>query len=252
MIDAVPVWQAWNDTRFSAQELQGAETGLQLETSFIQEWGAANQHRLRGYKAAVVVLLPLLLLLAYRSRRGSTPQPEMQAAARVLRRPISAWLLLTLIGVVLVFPDAPLVMHQMAMLLALIPVLRLLPQKVFRVLGPWPYVGTALYLLYRLGFLLLGQPLFYRLYILAVSFVTACVVGWLLYSAARKRARAGVVRTNSILSVLAWIAVLALVVAMIANVVGNVSLAEMLASAVLDSAYLGLALYAGTNVLSRS
>ena len=69
MIDAVPVWQAWNDTRFSAQELQGAETGLRLESSFIQEWGAANQHRLRGYKAAVVVLLPLLLLLAYRSRK---------------------------------------------------------------------------------------------------------------------------------------------------------------------------------------
>jgi len=250
MIDSVPVWQAWNDTSFSAQELQGAESGLRLETSFIQEWGAANQHRLRGYKAAVVVLLPLLLLLAYRSRKKVYTEPEMQAAARVMRRPLSAWLLLTLIGVVLVFPDAPLVMHQMAMLLALIPVLRLLPLQVFQVLGPWPYVGTALYLLYRLGFLLLGQPMFYRLYILAVSFVSAGVISWLLYSAARRQPRAGSELATSILRVTAWIAVLALVVGMIANVVGNVSLAEMLASAVLDSAYLGLALYAGTNVLS--
>ncbi|MBK7901961.1 MAG: mechanosensitive ion channel [Proteobacteria bacterium] len=250
LIDAVPVWQAWNDTSFSARELQGAESGLRLETSFIQEWGAANQHRLRGYKAAVVVLLPLLLLLAYRSRKRVYTEPEMQAAARVLRRPISAWALLTLIGVILVFPDAPLVLHQMAMLLALIPVLRLLPQKVFQVLGPWPYVGTALYLLYRLGFLLLGQPLFYRLYILAVSVVTAGVVVWLLYSAARKRTRTGILLASSILHVFAWITIVALVVAMIANVVGNVSLAEMLASAVLDSAYLGLVLFAGTNVLS--
>jgi potassium-dependent mechanosensitive channel len=250
MIDSVPVWQAWNDTRFSAQELQGAESGLRLETSFIQEWGAANQHRLRGYKAAVVVLLPLLLLLAYRSRKRVYTEPEMQAAARVMRRPLSAWLLLTLIGVVLVFPDAPLVMHQMAMLLALIPVLRLLPLQVFQVLGPWPYVGTALYLLYRLGFLLLGQPLFYRLYILAVSVVSAGVISWLLYSAARRQPRAGSELATSILRATAWVAVLALVVGMIANVVGNVSLAEMLASAVLDSAYLGLALYAGTNVLS--
>ena len=250
MIDAVPVWQAWNDTSFSARELQGTESGLRLETSFIQEWGAANQHRLRGYKAAAVVLLPLLLLLAYRSRKRVYAEPEMQAAARVLRRPISAWALLTLIGVILVFPDAPLVMHQMALLLALIPVLRLLPQKVFQVLGPWPYVGTALYLLYRLGFLLLGQPLFYRLYILAVSVVTAGVVAWLLYSAARKRTHTGILLASSVLHVFAWITIVALVIAVIANVVGNVSLAEMLGSAVLDSAYLGLVLFAGTNVLS--
>ena len=169
MIDAVPVWQAWSDTRFSTQEWRGAEMGLRLETAFIQEWGAANQQRLRGYKAAAALLLPLLLLLAYRSRRRVYAEPGMQAAARVLRRPISAWLLLALIGLVIVFPDAPLVLKQTALLLALIPVLRLLPQTVFQVLGPWPYVGTALYLLYRLGFLLLGQPLFYRLYILAID-----------------------------------------------------------------------------------
>jgi potassium-dependent mechanosensitive channel len=162
MIDAVPVWQSWNDTRFSAQEMRDVERGLRLESSFIREWSTANQYRLLGYKAGAVALLPLLLLLAYRSRRKAYTEPEMQAAARVIRRPVSAWLLLTLIGVVLVFPNAPLVMHQLAMLLALIPMLRLLPQKVFQVLGPWPYVGTALYLLYRLGFLLLGQPLFHR------------------------------------------------------------------------------------------
>jgi small-conductance mechanosensitive channel len=43
--------------------------------------------------------------------------------------------------------------------------------------------------------------------------------------------------------------VAALLVAALANVVGNVSLAEMLTGAVLDSAYVGLALYAGANVL---
>jgi small-conductance mechanosensitive channel len=43
--------------------------------------------------------------------------------------------------------------------------------------------------------------------------------------------------------------VAALLVAIAANVLGNVSLAEMLTGAVLDSAYVGLALYAGANVL---
>ncbi len=49
---------------------------------------------------------------------------------------------------------------------------------------------------------------------------------------------------------LAWVAVAALLAAIIANVVGNVSLAEMLTGAVLDSAYVGLALYAGANVIA--
>jgi len=44
--------------------------------------------------------------------------------------------------------------------------------------------------------------------------------------------------------------VAALLVAIAANVVGNVSLAEMLTGAVLDSAYTALALYAGANVIS--
>ncbi len=250
MADAVPVWQAWNDTRFSAQELQGTEAGLRLETSFIEEWGKANQPRLRGYKLASLALLPLLLFLAYRNRKVVATEPDMQAAARVLRRPISAWLLLSLVGVIFFFPDAPLVLHQIALLLALIPVLRLLPQKVYDVLGPWPYVGTALYLLYRLSFLLLGQPLYYRLYILVVAVVAAGVILWLLYSSRRRRERAGVAAAPNLATAIGWLAVIALLVAVGANVVGNVSLAEMLTSGVLDSAYVGLALYAGANVLS--
>ncbi len=147
-------------------ELQGTEAGLRLETAFIEEWGAANQPRLRAYKFGALALLPLLVWLGWRSRKTVTTEPAMQAAAKVLRRPISAWLLLVLIGVPFFFPDAPLVLHQMALLLALVPVLRLLPQRVFEVLGRWPIVGTVLYLLYRLSILLLGQPLYYRLYTL--------------------------------------------------------------------------------------
>jgi small-conductance mechanosensitive channel len=250
MVDAVPVWQAWDDTQFSTHEMQGVAAGLRLETAFVEEWGKTNQHRMRGYKAASALLLPLLLFLAYRNRRMVKTEPDMQAAARVLGRPISAWLLLSLVGVVIFFPDAPLVMHQIALLLALIPVLRLLPQKLYDVLGPWPYLGTALYLFYRMSFVLLGQPLYYRLYILAVAVLAAAAVLWLLYSSRRRRERAGATPASGLATTGGWLAVIALLVAVGANVVGNVSLAEMLTSGVLDSAYVGLALYAGASVLA--
>jgi small-conductance mechanosensitive channel len=248
-IDAPPVWQALDDTKFTSAELQGAEAGLRLETAFISEWGAAYQPRIQSYKVISLLLLPFLLWLSWRSRTTVNTEPAMQAAAKVLRRPLSAWILLVLIGVLFAFPDAPLVLHQIALLFALIPVLRLLPDSVFQVLGRWPYVGTALYLLYRLNVLLLGQPMYYRLYMLAISVLTAGVLLWLLTSS-MKAPRPGSPRPQGLVRLVAWGAVGALLVAIGANVVGNVSLAEMLTGAVLDSAYVGLALYAGANVLS--
>jgi small-conductance mechanosensitive channel len=250
MIDAEPVWKAWNDTGFSAAELKGAEAGLRLETAFMDEWGAANQARVRAYKFGALALLPLLVWLSWRSRKTVTTEPAMQAAAKVLQRPISAWLLLVLIGVPFVFPDAPLVLHQTVLLLALVPVLRLLPQRVFEVLGRWPIVGTVLYLLYRLSIFLVGQPLHYRLYTLAIALITAVVLVWLLVSSKSRHERSGTPAPHGIVRAAAWVAVAALLTAIIANIVGNVSLAEMLTGAVLDSAYVGLALYAGANVVS--
>jgi small-conductance mechanosensitive channel len=249
MIDAPPVWKAWEDTRFSASELSGAEAGLKLEAAFIADWGAANQARISAYRLGALALLPLLLWLAWRSRKTVSTEPAMQAAVKVLRRPFSAWLLLTLLGVLFFFPDAPIVLPQIALLLALVPMLRLLPDHVFQVLGRWPYVGTALYLLYRLSFLLLGQPLHYRLYTLGITLVAAIVLVWLLLSSKQRHERSGTPRPHGVVRALAWSAVAALLVAALANVVGNVSLAEMLTGAVLDSAYVGLALYAGANVL---
>lgn len=249
-IDAAPAWQAWRDTEFTANELRGAEAGLRLETAFVGEWSAANRSRLNAYQVGALILLPLLLWLAWRSHKTETKDPGIEAAAKVLRRPLSAWALLVLIGIPFFFPDAPLVVHQLALLLALIPVLRLLPPRVFAVLGSWPTVGTALYVLYRLSALLLGNPLYYRLYMLAIAIVSAAVLGWLLYSSKRRHLRAGTPMPHRIVRVLAWLAIVALLVAMGANVVGNVSLAEMLTGAVLDSAYVGLALYAGANVIS--
>ena len=248
-IDAEPVWKAVNDTRFTTSELKGAEAGLRLETAFVTEWGAANQPRIRAYRISALVLLPFMLWLGWRSRKTTMTEPAMQAAAKVLRRPLSAWLLLVTVGIPFAFPDAPLVLHQIALLAALVPVLRLLPERVFQVLGYWPYVGTALYVLYRLSVLLLGQPIYYRLYTLAIAFVTAAILVWLLLSASRRRTQGATPASIGIVRGAAWFALAALVTSMIANVVGNVSLAEMLTGAVLDSAYVGLALYAGANVL---
>jgi small-conductance mechanosensitive channel len=249
-IDAPPVWQAWADTRFSQREIAGATAGLKLESQFLGEWGAANPHRIRGYMTAVLLLLPLMLYLARRGRAIVATERTMLGAAKLLRRPVSAWIVLALVAQPFVFPDAPLVLHQVAFLLALVPVLRLLPPEVFQVLGPLPYIGTALYLLHRLNFLLLGESLYFRLYLLMLGLLTLVAIVAVIVARRHAVTPPDITRIRRYLRGLGWVGVVALLAAITANVVGNVSLAEMLTDAVLDSAYVGLALYAGASVLS--
>jgi small-conductance mechanosensitive channel len=53
-----------------------------------------------------------------------------------------------------------------------------------------------------------------------------------------------------VVRLLGWAAIAVLLVAAVANVLGNVSLAEMLTSSILQSGYVGLVLYAGVTVLA--
>jgi small-conductance mechanosensitive channel len=249
MIDTEPLWLAWQDPQFSRIELEGTAAGLQSETAFLEDWGKANRERVRVYQACGLLLLPFLLWLSRRSRRVVSADAETTAATRALQRPVSAWFVLLLVGVPFLFPDAPMILHQIALLLALVPVLRLLPLEVYAVLGAGPYIATALYLLYRLGFLLVGEPLYYRVHMLVVAALTAIAITWRLLTFRFAGQSDAGYRGRDAVRALGWLAVAALVVAIVANVFGNVSLAEMLCGAVLDCVYVALALFAGTNVL---
>jgi small-conductance mechanosensitive channel len=248
--DAPPLWQEWDEPRASGNAIDSLKAGLGVEQRFLEEYNEANADYLQKLQVAALLLLPLLLWLSYRSRRVVSDDPEIQASTRVLRRPISSWIVLAMVGIVLFEPDAPVLRHQFAFLLAAVPVLRLLPPAVYRVLGPWPYVATGLYLLQRLSFLLVANPFYHRLYLLCLTILTAAMVAWLLW---RRRPRAGdpppsfarrAVRFGG------WAAIAALLASAVANVIGNVSLAEMLTVAILDSGYVGLVLYAGVTVLA--
>jgi small-conductance mechanosensitive channel len=247
--DAAPLWDAAHEPR-SADVVQGALTGLQIERDFMREYDAANAHRQAIYRIGAILLLPLMIWLSRRSRKLVSDDTELAGSANVLLRPISAWLVLVLVGVVVTDPDGPLLPQQAALLVALIPVLRLLPREVFATLGPWPYIGTALYLLDRMGFLLMGHPFWQRIHLLVVTVLALSTLVWLLLRSARRPDEEPRARIAAAARFVGWLASFALLVSLIANLIGNASLAMMLTNATLDSGYIGLALYAGATVLA--
>ena len=249
-IDSPALWDEWRAPQDSSDAIESMTNGLRVEQRFLKEYSAATEtfHLRKAILGAI--LLPLLLLLSHRSRRLESDDPEIQASTRVLRRPISSWLVLMMASVVLFEPRAPILMLQVAMLVALVPVLRLLPAAVYGVLGPWPYVATGLYLLHRLGFLFLGNSLHYRLYLLALALLAATLLGWALWSRRPRPEGAPVGAVRRMVRLAGWLALLAMLVSAVSNVAGNVSLAEMLVGGIVESGYIGLVLYAGVSVVA--
>ncbi len=96
----------------------------------------------------------------------------------------------------------------------------------------------------------MGVPLLHRIYLLTIGLLTLASVLWLLLRDWPGPGCARIPRQFKIVTVFGWLAVAALATALIANLLGNVSLAEMLTDGVLTSGYLGLALYAGASVLN--
>lgn len=250
-LDAPPLWRVENPGALRDDIAGRLTREIQSENSFVAQYAAADMGNQRLLQALQLLLLPVLLCVAWRHRRrGVDPSAVLatDAEERVIQRPFSTWLLLSMIGVLVLEPNAPLFVHQIAMLIALVPVLRLMPQQGRRLLGPWPYLATAFYLLQRLSVLLMASDYLYRLYYLLLAVLALAATAWLLWRSRGQRFAGVAGSAGRLVHALAWAGVAVLIVSVGANVVGNVSLAEMLASGIIESGYFALVLYAAVTV----
>ncbi|MGA0569234.1 mechanosensitive ion channel domain-containing protein [Variovorax sp. VNK109] len=242
-IDSPPIWRGLGAGLGAGEAREAMERGLDVESRFAVDYNAANTANQQALRALQVLLLPLIVWLNYRSRQSPAEAPSAGHVAPALRRPISSWLLLSMLAVLLLEPDAPQLVQEFALLIALVPVLRLLPAAALSALGAWPYVAIAIYVLDRLGVAVVADAPIYRLFVLAQTLLTLGLTVWLLRHPVANAAapRNGLVRA---LKAVGWLAVPLLAVSALANVAGNVSLAEMLTSGLTDSGYMALVLYA--------
>ena len=240
-IDVPPLWQQSGIGGGAGAPLDAMQRGLDIEARFANDYNAASTGNQQALRVLQILLLPLILVLALRSRRhGSLPE----AGTSALRRPVSAWLLLSLLAVLVFEPDAPLLVEEFVLMLALIPVLRLLPKNTAAWLGMPPSIAVGLYAIDRLGVAIVADVGLYRLFTLALNLLALGLTVWML----RQPCPPHAARYNMLQRLkrpLEWGVLLILAVAAICNVVGNISLAETLTSGVIESGYMALLLYAG-------
>ncbi|WP_282269858.1 mechanosensitive ion channel domain-containing protein [Stenotrophomonas sp. PS02298] len=249
-VDSPPLWRIDTDSPDQRAAASDAlSSGLQIELEFSRAYQSEHRHTQILFHTIQVLLLPLLLWARRYGRRANVNNSIDAATQRVLARPWSTWLLLSTVAMLVLEPDAPLLTLQAGMLFALVPVLRLLPPASKHLLGHWPLVASLLYLLAGLGFFFLSSNTAFRVYTLALTLVAMVLTGFVQWRAYRAGHARTTGRTGQLLRAAAWGAQVLFAVSLLANILGNRTLAEMLTSAIIDSAYFGLLLYVGIAVL---
>ena len=244
--DSVPLWDARSLRAGGPDVGESLMQGLRAEARFASEYGGLANERALVLHTVQLLLLPLLMWISMRARRNpALAAGSAEGALFALTRPFSLWLLLAPMVVLVLQPDAPLLVHELAMLVAVVPVLRLTPRDDRRQLGAWIYVACGLFLLMRLGLLFGGDAFLYRIFLVALCLLGLAAMLWLV----RRLGRSEVPwRWSRHLRIGAWSGAVLMLASVAANLVGNVSLAETLAGGVIDSGYLALMLYAAVSV----
>jgi small-conductance mechanosensitive channel len=251
--DAAPLWEA---ARTQGDSLP---PGAQVRTTFRD-----NFRQLRNYFAraeatygrpglwillgAFLALLLVLSWFRYLSRSWSYEDPDLEASARILSRPFSAALLMTLLLTRQIFPTAPLVLFDLNRLLILIPLLRLLPEAALAKLRSTVYVTATLFVLDWLRNLTVPDSLLNRLSLFAWTILALVAFGWVMRP---KGALATIGRGfwQRAALFLGRTVTLAFLAAGLANLFGYVHLAAYVSDASLAAAYAAIVLYAGYLVL---
>jgi small-conductance mechanosensitive channel len=248
-IEAKPIWAAFSRRGpardFGDQLERVVQHTVSSIRSFVREDGIGFLWVLLSF----VIVVGAVAWMGRRFAARAAVDPELAAPAGVVAHPISAGFLVALSLTSWLMPRAPAALAELAVLLMLVPFLLIARNLLPRELRAPLYGLTALFAIARFGAVLPEYSLPGRL----VAFLV-CLVGlagslrFLRKDAPWTRGIARPERRKRFRAAL-WVIAIFLAIGLVANVVGNVSLARRLADGSLSTAIIALLLSAVARVL---
>ena len=237
-LDVPPVWE------FAARP-----RGLMLQMQqLVQVWADGSRdardfaRMSRKPLVATAVLFALMLTITIRlGRRLRRPlQPEMEAAAHVLTRPLSASFIAAVLFAALALRWVPSLVSDIVTIALFLPAFRVLPVRLTR---HWRLFLTLL------GIHFLGVLSEFVIYLSLLQQLLLLVQGSLVLAVLLVMLRRSRQATTRMLHRIEWLAAVLVTTAIVADVVGNVSFAAVVLRAVVLSTEIGLLFYAVYGVL---
>jgi potassium-dependent mechanosensitive channel len=202
--------------------------------------------------ALQAVLFVVLLIPLVRARRHAQvwilPDTGVAPAARMLERPASAALVLTLLATPWFYPSYAFAVSRLATLLGIPPALRLLTPVASRAQARGLYGFSVVIAVEALRPLLSTAPELDHVLVLAEMLCSSLLLGWILLAERRAGPAqtadrpAGRSRGASVVITILW---LAFVAAFVAGAAGYLQLARLVGDAALESTYTALAILIG-------
>ena len=239
-LDSPPLWHGLGLTGNTGPGWAGRQRPMEQLVWFF------GRHRGMLVTQGVLTILAMLLALRHHRALARTAAVEEPSGPyyEVLRHPLAAAALLGISATLVLYPLAPLVVYDAALLAAVVPLFFLVPTLVPPDLIRPARLTLAFFVLQRsFAMFFIGTPPF-RLVLLGTSLVWLALL-W------RGLRPGGVLRKREpgwrhTLQLVAWALSATGVVAVVSNVVGNVTLADALNAGIAATMYLAILLGAIT------
>lgn len=253
--DSPALWAMFSSTSENGG-LQNGSADL-ADRSFVHELAAARESiekQRNGFFFLLLLFVALLSVNLYLSKRIDAlteGKPDLHQSAAIFRRPISAALLIILLGQLWFSPLSASVINSVVALFLLIPFLQIV-RTLFEPIPwmRWPFfVLVMLHLSDQVRYLVDFSPLVERLMFLAETAVAIAVLLWMLRPL-RFDSLPVQPLTHRWLRRFLFFMLGLMVISLVANVLGAVTLAKVLGEGTLHSAYLGGLMYGAAQVVN--
>jgi small-conductance mechanosensitive channel len=256
--DGQPIW--------TAPSTLTSELQTQSDESLASQWNATSafiQRRPSSFAvhaALILVLAGLIQWLRRRIRKPAEAEPALERALSILDLPVStAFVLSSLFGPVL-YSEAPRWIQALIGAVALVPTLLILRRLLERNLFPILYALVGLYLLTQLRLLAASVPSLGRFFFLAETGGGFLFLVWLLRSrlVASKLSEGGKLapakpgtpdRFSRAILLIAKIGLIVFPAAVLANILGYINLANLLATVFVRGVFIAAIFYVAIRVL---
>jgi small-conductance mechanosensitive channel len=245
--DAPYLWEALRSPSEQGWAIAGVRARWEEERSGLADFIRDYQGRVLIHLAIFTALFLLLIALRRRSSEGPEEDDHLAGYAHILARPASSSILVSLLLTPIMYgPNQP-VIGELFRLVAVLPVLRLLPAMLpSRLHGPL-YMLALVYLINQVSELLL--PPYAERFVLLLVAALALAGAWWVQKAVGQLDTATATKGWRAALLLARLVSIVLVGSLVTNILGNVLLAELLTDGGLDSAMAAAVVVVSARVL---
>jgi potassium-dependent mechanosensitive channel len=248
--DSPPIWDAELRSRARQDVIEETSSSLSTQSAGLRVYVERQPIRFLLHATIFIVLAAVLYRAQRRVYHRMGQEMDTTSTSPVLEMPIASALLLSILCSRWIYPQAPRLLWAMLGAVAFFPSLIFFRRLLDRELYPTLYALVVFYLVDQLRTITAAVQFLPRVLFLAEMAGGMLFLVWLYGFMARSTGSTPETdRLRKTLKIASWTALSVAVLAFTGNILGYVTLANLLGNSLLSSTYLALVLYAVIEVL---